>query len=63
VGSDWRWQAVRPGYKTLVTEIHFKDDAKRNDPMFRVENAIAPERRTVNGVTFETAVFDIVLSP
>lgn len=61
--AHFHLKAVRPGYKTLVTEIHFKDDPKRNDPMYRVENAIAPERRTVNGVTFETAVFDIVLAP
>ena len=53
--------AVRPGYKPLVTEIHFKDDPKRNDPMYRPENAIAVERHTANGKTFETGVFDIVL--
>ena len=55
--------AVRPGYKTLVTEIHFKDDPKKSDPMYRPENAIAVERRTANGLTFETGVFDIVLEP
>lgn len=64
--SFWRCahfhlKAVRPGYKPLVTEIHFKDDPKRSDPMYREENSIAPETRTANGVTFETAVFDIVL--
>lgn len=64
--SFWRCahfhiMAFCPGYKTLVTEIHFKDDPKKNDPMYRIENAIAPEKRTANGVTFETAVFDIVL--
>ncbi len=53
--------AVRPGYKPLVTEIHFRDDPKRNDPMYRPENAIAVERHTANGKTFETGVFDIVL--
>lgn len=53
--------AVCPGYKPLVTEIHFKDDPKMADPMYRPENAIAPEKRTVNGATFETAVFDVVL--
>ncbi|MGH9901979.1 MAG: hypothetical protein ACRD68_09230 [Pyrinomonadaceae bacterium] len=53
--------AVCPGYKPLVTEIHFKDDPRKNDPMYRPENAIAPERHTANGKTFETAVFDIVL--
>jgi protocatechuate 3,4-dioxygenase beta subunit len=60
--AHFHLKAVRPGYKTLVTEIHFKDDPKQNDPMYRPENTIAPERRTANGVTFETAVFDIVLS-
>ena len=53
--------AVCPGYKPLVTEIHFQDDAKKSDPMYRVENAIAPEKHTVNGQVFETGVFDIVL--
>ncbi|HEX2521394.1 MAG TPA: hypothetical protein VHP35_04650 [Terriglobia bacterium] len=53
--------AVCPGYKPLVTEIHFKYDPKMSDSMYRPENAIAPEKRTVNGVSFETAVFDIVL--
>jgi protocatechuate 3,4-dioxygenase beta subunit len=55
--------AVRPGYKPLVTEIHFKDDPKKPDPMYRPENAIAVERHTVNGKGFETGVFDIVLEP
>ena len=59
--AHFHLKAVRPAYKTLVTEIHFKDDPKRNDPMYRPENTIAPQRRTANGVTFETAVFDIVL--
>lgn len=53
--------AVRPGYKPLVTEIHFKDDPKKNDPMYLPANAIAVERHTANGQTFETGVFDIVL--
>lgn len=53
--------AVCPGYKPLITEIHFKDDPKKNDPMYRAENAIAVEKRTVNGVSVETGVFDIVL--
>ena len=55
--------AVRPGYKPLVTEIHFKDDPKKADPMYRPENAIAVERHTANGKGFETGVFDIVLEP
>jgi catechol 1,2-dioxygenase len=53
--------AARPGYKTLVTEIQFKDEPKKSDPMYLPENAIAVERRTVNGKTFETGIFDIVL--
>ena len=65
-GDFWRCAhfhllAVLPGYKPLVTEIHFKDDPKKNDPMYRPENAIAVERHTANGKTFETGVFDIVL--
>jgi hypothetical protein len=46
-----------------VTEIHFKDDPRKNDPMYRAENAIAVEKRVLNGVSFETGVFDIVLEP
>ena len=62
----WRYAhfhllAVCPGYKRLVTEIHFQNDPKKADPMFRVENAMAVEKRTVAGQTFETGVFDIVL--
>jgi len=53
--------AVCPGYQTLVTEIHFQDDPKKSDPMYRAENAIAVEKRTVNGKSFEAGVFDIVL--
>lgn len=53
--------AVCPGYKPLVTEIHFKEDPKMADPMYRPENAMATAKRTVNGVSFETGVFDIVL--
>lgn len=53
--------AVCPGYLPLVTEIHFQDEPKNNDPMYRAENAIAVERRTINGRSFETGVFDIVL--
>lgn len=53
--------AVCPGYKSLVTEIHFKGDPKMSDSMYRPENAIAPEKHTVNGSNFETGVFDIVL--
>lgn len=53
--------AVCPGYQPLVTEIHFQGDAKKNDPMYKVENAIAVEERSVNGKMFQTGVFDIVL--
>lgn len=50
-----------PGYQPLVTEIHFQNDPKRSDPMFRPENAMAVEAKNVNGTKFETGVFDIVL--
>lgn len=53
--------AVCPGYKPLVTEIHFKEDPKMSDSMYRPENAIGGEKRVVNGASFETGVFDIVL--
>ena len=53
--------AVAPGYKPLVTEIHFEGDAKKSDPMYRPENAMAVEKRTLNGVSVESGVFDIVL--
>ena len=55
--------AVCPGYQPLVTEIHFQGDAKKNDPMYRIENAISVEERNLNGKTFQTGVFDIVLEP
>jgi protocatechuate 3,4-dioxygenase beta subunit len=53
--------AMSPGYQTLVTEIHFHGDPHKNDPMYRIENAISVEQRSVNGKTFEAGVFDIVL--
>lgn len=49
--------AIAPGYQPLVTEIHFQGDAHRNDPMYRIENAITVETHK----TFESGVFDIVL--
>ena len=52
---------VCPGYQPLITEIHFQGDAKKNDPMFRAENAILVEDRSVNGKSFQTGVFDVVL--
>ncbi|HJU94050.1 MAG TPA: hypothetical protein VJ656_14010 [Pyrinomonadaceae bacterium] len=55
--------AVCPGYQPLITEIHFQGDPKKNDPMFRAENAIAVEERTINGKVFQTGVFDVVLEP
>ena len=55
--------AVCPGYKPLITEIHFNGDPKKNDPMYRAENAIAVEQHKVNGTSFETGVFDVVLEP
>ena len=59
--AHYHLAAFCPGYQPLVTEIHFKDDPKMSDSMYRPENAIAPEKRTVNGATFETGVFDIVM--
>jgi len=53
--------AVCPGYQPLVTEIHFQGDPKKSDPMYRVENAIAVEERKLNGQSFQTGIFDIVL--
>ena len=53
--------AMSPGYQTLVTEIHFQGDPHKNDPMYRIENAMSVEQRNVNGKTFEAGVFDIVL--
>lgn len=53
--------AICPGYQPLVTEIHFQGDPKKNDPMYRIENAIAVETHSVNAKTFESGVFDIVL--
>jgi len=53
--------AVCPGYQPLVTEIHFQGDPRKTDPMYRSENAIAVEEQKVNGTTFQTGVFDVVL--
>ena len=53
--------AVCPGYQPLITEIHFQGDAKKNDPMYRLENAIAVEEKKMNGVNFQSGVFDVVL--
>ena len=50
-----------PDYKQLITEIHFHGDPKRSDPMYRFENAITAEERTINGITFQTGSFDVVL--
>ncbi|HEU4431922.1 MAG TPA: hypothetical protein VFR51_00910 [Pyrinomonadaceae bacterium] len=55
--------AVCPGYKPLITEIHFHDDPKKNDPMYRVENAIVVEQIKLNGASFDTGVFDVALEP
>lgn len=67
-GDFWRCAhfhllAVCPGYQPLVTEIHFQGDPKKSDPMYRIENAIAVEERNVNGKTYQTGAFDIVLEP
>ena len=50
-----------PGYQSLITEIHFQGDAKKSDPMYRIENAINVEEKKVNGVTYQTGVFDVVV--
>lgn len=55
--------AVCPGYQPLITEIHFQGDAKKNDPMYRLENAIAVEEKKINGTAFQSGVFDVVLEP
>ena len=55
--------AVCPGYKPLITEIHFHGDPKKNDPMYRVENAIVVEQIKLNGASFDTGVFDVALEP
>jgi protocatechuate 3,4-dioxygenase beta subunit len=65
-GDFWRCAhfhlvAVCPGYQPLVTEIHFQGDPHKNDPMYRIENAITWEDREANGQKFQTGVFDIVL--
>jgi protocatechuate 3,4-dioxygenase beta subunit len=67
-GDFWRCAhfhlvAVCPGYQPLITEIHFQGDPKKSDPMYKVENAIAVEERTINGKVFQTGVFDVVLEP
>jgi catechol 1,2-dioxygenase len=53
---------VSPGYKPLVTEIHFRDDPKQKiDQMFNPALAVSAEKRVVNGHKIEFATFDIVL--
>jgi catechol 1,2-dioxygenase len=53
--------AICPGYQPLVTEIHFQGDPKKNDPMYRPENAIVVKEHTANGKVFQSGVFDVVL--
>lgn len=65
-GDFWRCAhfhlaAICPGYKPLITEIHFQGDPHKTDSMYRPENAISTQKLTVNGGSFETGVFDIVL--
>ena len=45
----------------MVTEIHFQGDPKKNDPMYRPENAIVVEEQSANGKVFQRGVFDVVL--
>ena len=53
--------AICPGYQPLITEIHFQGDAKKSDPMYRSDNAIAVVDKNVNGTVFQTGAFDVVL--
>jgi len=55
--------AVCPGYAPLVTEIHFVDEAHKEDSMYNPANAIEAVEHTVNGQRFESGVFDVVLLP
>jgi catechol 1,2-dioxygenase len=59
--AHFHMSAVCPGYQPLITEIHFHGDAKKNDPMYRPENAIIVEDRKLFNTTFQTGVFDVVL--
>jgi catechol 1,2-dioxygenase len=52
-----------PGYEPLVTEIHFQDEAHKDDGMYTPANAIAVERHARDGVRFESGTFDVVLKP
>jgi hypothetical protein len=47
--------------KPLGTRSALRLCAKKSDPMYRIENAITVEDRSVNGKAFQTGVFDIVL--
>ena len=53
--------AICPAYQPLVTEIHFQGDPKKNDPMYRPENAIVVKEQNANGKVFQSGVFDVVL--
>jgi hypothetical protein len=53
--------AICPGYQPLVTEVHFQSELRKSDPMYKPENAIVIEERTLNGKSFQTGVFDVVL--
>jgi catechol 1,2-dioxygenase len=60
--AHFHLMAVCPGYKNLVTEIQFKDDAKKDiDGMFTPSLAISVEKRELNGRNYEVGIFDIVL--
>lgn len=50
-----------PGYAPLVTEIHFQDEAHKEDGMYTPANAIAVETHERNGQRFQNGVFDVVL--
>jgi protocatechuate 3,4-dioxygenase beta subunit len=50
-----------PGYAPLVTEIHFQDEAHKEDEMYTPANAIAVETHERGGQRFQSGVFDVVL--
>jgi protocatechuate 3,4-dioxygenase beta subunit len=54
--------ATAAGHKQLVSEMFFKGDAKQDiDPLFHSALVVPPQKKTINGKEYETAVFDIVL--
>jgi catechol 1,2-dioxygenase len=65
-GDFWRCAhfhvaAICPGYKPLITEIQFQEEPKKTDSMYQPLNAIATQKHTANGSSYESGVFDLVL--